>query len=126
MRGTFVYNVSATSGYGGRHIFFPIGTAGYGHRKDYEKDHGTAILRYAGSANRIDYWIEHRPLFRNLYINPGAIYWLEKKPETADNPRESEAIAWDFNYYTFDFNLITAPNIFNSKASDACFVRCVE
>ena len=35
-------------------------------------------------------------------------------------------IAWDFNYFTFDFNLLPMVNVFNGTQSDATHIRCVE
>ena len=71
--------------------------------------------------------MKDRPIFYDLYMRPGAIYWLNKR---VDNGRQKETIAWDFNYFSFDFNLITASNVFtkvkNANTSDACFIRCVE
>lgn len=129
MRGVFVYNKSETSKeYGGRNVFFPLGVSGYGHRKDGKNENGkVAVLRYASGRRAPFPTPDNNPFFYDLYMRPGAIYWLKQKE---NNGRERDAIAWDFNYFTFDFNLITSTNIFtsNEKAntSDACFIRCVE
>ena len=132
MRGTFVYNKAEKSEYSGRNLFFPIGTAGYGHRKHedafvdgYSKGSSTAVLKYAGTGIYIQDL--YRPIFYDLFKRPGAIYWLQKMdPNSA---REKEAIGWDFNYFSFDFNLISKSNVSKDgkkDTSDACFIRCVE
>lgn len=128
MRGCFVYNSSEDPVYGGRNLFFPIGTSGYGHRKHYEAK-GTAVLRYsAGQTGPMTNYIAIRPLFYDLYKRPGAIYWLK----SVAGGGSDKNIAWDFNYFTFDFaalpqsNVFTTPNTDTPAQSDACFVRCVE
>ncbi|MBQ7823581.1 MAG: DUF4906 domain-containing protein, partial [Bacteroidaceae bacterium] len=132
MRGVFVYNKSETAPYGGRNLFFPIGASGYGRRRDSEAK-GTAVLRYGGRTAPISESaadkLKDRPIFYDLYMRPGAIYWLNKR---VDNSREKDAIAWDFNYFSFDFNMISVSNVFTKAVtggypySDACFIRCVE
>lgn len=135
MRGMFVYNKK-----NGRNLFFPIGASGYGHRKHRDGlNNGTAsaVLRY--SQGRHDQLKdENMPLFYDLYMRPGAIYWLKnegvvrRKEEAASNAIRY-VIGWDFNYFTFDFNYIEVGNILKDvsgstkeNSSDACFVRCVE
>lgn len=126
MRGCFVYNKSETSAYGGRNLFFPLGTSGYGHRKQSES-WKTAVLRYASGRTAplttADY-VADRPLFYDLYLRPGAIYWL--KEEKTSGGREAKIIGWDINYFTFDFNYVGTGNVLKDTGSDACFVRCVE
>ena len=48
---------------------------------------------------------------------------------------ESDIMAWDINYFSFDFNLISKSNVYatltgenkiETPKSDACFIRCVE
>lgn len=135
MRGMFVYNKK-----NGRNLFFPIGASGYGHRKHAEDWGGwnaTAVLRYS-QGRRSQLVNENMPLFYDLYMRPGAIYWLKnegvvrRKEEAASNAIRY-AIGWDFNYFTFDFNYIEVGNILKDvsgstkeNSSDACFVRCVE
>lgn len=131
MRGIFIYNMMD-----GRNLFLPIGATGYGHRK-YKETHPagevapfnwdwTAVLRY--SQGRYKAIADDRPLFYDLYMRPGAIYWL-KKSEAVDRnlgAKNPIAIGWDINYFTFDFNYIDTDNLVKSDGSDACFVRCVE
>ena len=129
MRGIFVYNKNS-----GDNLFFPIGASGYGHRRhdDGAGGKGTAVLRYGGrnrpldkSAPFQDPWLGYRPLFYDLYMRPGAIYWLQRKEVNVRNGDE-DAVGWDINYFTFDFNYISSSNVFSGDNSDACFVRCVE
>lgn len=124
MRGCFVYNKKTC-----RNLFFPIGASGYGHRRT--KENGT--LRY--SCGRIERYPDtknteliNRPLFYDLYMRPGAIYWLDrlKADALSNDGSKGPAIGWDFNYFTFDFNHIIESNIFSNGKSDACFIRCVE
>lgn len=118
MRGCFVYNSTT-----GRSVFFPIGASGYGHRKNQEAN-GTAVLRYAVRTEQYPKpGLKDRPLFYDLYMRPGAIYWLEKQAKATDN---NDVIGWDFNFFTFDFNKIDTGNVFKVGASNACFIRCVE
>ncbi|WP_294593566.1 hypothetical protein [uncultured Bacteroides sp.] len=108
MRGCFVYNKET-----GKNLFFPIGASGYGHRKDSE----AGILRY--SAGRTGYYpspgVNDRPLFYDLFRRPGAAYWYKQQ--------EGTELAWDINYFTFDFNNLSISS--SGKGADACFVRCV-
>ncbi len=128
MRGIFVYHKET-----GDNLFFPIGASGYGHRKRSDAS-GTAILRYSsgrdkpldtGAPNGAPDFLNYRPLFYDLYMRPGAIYWLQKNKQNVRGTSES-AIGWDINYFTFDFNYITQGTLFTGNSSDACFVRCVE
>lgn len=143
MRGCFIYNKND-----GRNLFFPIGASGYGHRKQGRGDiktggigdiHGETdkemVLRYA--AGRGDRYTPEssrndRPLFYDLYMRPGAVYWLQKEVLNA-RPGDSNfnnVVGWDINYFTFDFNALPKSNVFGTingqPASDACFIRCVE
>lgn len=143
MRGTFVYNKSEDE-YGGRNLFFPIGVTGYGHRKHRDVHEGwqSAVLRY--STGRIEKMADNeaktRPLLYDLYRRLGAIYWLESNKATGGREGAQDIIAWDFNYFTLDFNYMPAANVFKRELgdpwepgaktienrSDACFIRCVE
>ncbi len=143
MRGCFVYNQTD-----GRNIFFPIGATGYGHRKsNYDENFDAGyggVLRYAGrSAVMTSYnnnLIEYRPLFYDIYLAQGAIYFLETAEENTQLAQDSAprtTTAWDVNYHTFEFYSYgidaTARgggygNQKNTNAiygSDAAFVRCV-
>lgn len=149
MRGCFIYNKT-----NGRNLFFPIGASGYGHRKQGYGDmrnwqgvvtgqgyiHGetknAVVLRYsAGRSDKFNMTAgDEKPLFYDLYMRPGAIYWLQRVyPPGRDG--ESDIMAWDINYFSFDFNLISKSNVYatltgenkiETPKSDACFIRCVE
>lgn len=132
IRGCFVYNKTNS-----RNLFFPIGASGYGHRKRANSQTGaesqgrSGILRYA--AGRVDRYpdpaLGDRPLFYDLYMRSGAIYWLSDYSDATDaNGNTDKTIGWDINYFTFDFNFIHKANLYNNSTdgSDACFIRCVE
>ena len=139
MRGCFAYIDDPNSKYYGINLFFPIGSSGYGHRKNAGK-HGkwgdaetyAGQLRYA--AGRTNKMLNtgnelNSPLFYDLYMRTGALYWAKMA--------EDSYIGMDINYYTFDFNAIDTPSTFGSASgggnehlgagnSDACFIRCVD
>lgn len=138
MRGCFVYNKKT-----GKNLFFPIGASGYGHRKDTEGNGFNAVLRYASTrheyfpsgwlSNNYPHGVGDAPLFYDLFMRPGAVYWLDKRVDGVNvktntelyiDGAEANAVGWDFNYFTFDFFPISSNSVKNGK--DACFVRCVE
>ena len=96
----------------------------------------TVVLRYsAGRSDKFNMTAgDEKPLFYDLYMRPGAIYWLQRVyPPGRDG--ESDIMAWDINYFSFDFNLISKSNVYatltgenkiETPKSDACFIRCVE
>jgi hypothetical protein len=114
MRGCFVYNRN-----NGNHIFFPVGASGYGHRRTKEN----GCLRYSCGQTGIFSNLALAPLFYDLYMRPGAVYWTEDVTGTG---AWGTTVGWDINYFTFDFNRIYQANVFDSDESDACFIRCVE
>ena len=138
MRGCFVYNKET-----GKNLFFPIGASGYGHRKDEEKNGWNAVLRYASGrheyfpsgrlSDNYPHGVGDAPLFYDLFMRPGAVYWLDKRVDGVNVKADTElyiegaetnAVGWDFNYFTFDFFPISSSSVQNGK--NACFVRCVE
>lgn len=133
MRGCFVYNEQT-----GKNLFFPIGASGYGHRKDSRgelaENQYKGILRYASSRNTYfkptdvsDAYpngVNDCPLFYDIYMRPGAIYWYDKTGENKVNGTTENSVGWDFNYFTFDFYPMGSWG--TSGGKDACFVRCVE
>lgn len=140
MRGCFVYNRNT-----GKNLFFPIGASGYGHRKHKVTGAGSdhmGLLRYScnGRWGYFDVQAGHTkytegfkgaPLFYDLFMRPGAIYWLKQNQgindiAVNDDDKKGGVIGWDFNYFTFDFFTISQSNVFSGDNSDACFVRCVE
>lgn len=114
MRGCFVYNRN-----NGNHIFLPVGASGYGHRRTKEN----GCLRYSCGQTGIFSNLALAPLFYDLYMRPGAVYWTEDVTGTG---AWGTTVGWDINYFTFDFNRIYQANVFDSDKSDACFIRCVE
>ena len=127
MRGCFIYNKKTC-----KSIFLPIGASGYGRRKRNFNENGrVGVLRY--SSGRFQQYPEPglalRPLFYDLYMRPGANYWLDRaRPGTLTSYGEVEAHGWDINYYTFDFNHLSTSDMYKEEdeTSDACFIRCVE
>ena len=71
MCGVFVYywDKKNTSSYNARNIFFPLGRAGYGHRKGVNEPKGVGTLRYA-CANRDGLFsaLSTAPLFYDLIL----------------------------------------------------------
>lgn len=137
MRGLFVYywdkKLTGGSSYNARNIFFPIGRAGYGHRKNGKDDKLLGgILRYSCSREGPDVntFTLIAPVFASIYRRPGAIYW------SGDTQGPNQFLGWDrkptagtaygldINYFSFDVNSITNSNI--NEGKDACFVRTVE
>ena len=137
MRGCFVFNPkgSLNSGGEGANLFFPVGVAGYGRRKNRAQEGGKlGVLRYAtrgGLYTSSD--VHYRPMFYTISTNFGAIYWLNRKEM---NDKNEPVTAWDINVSTYDFNQF-GNNAFlisdwnsgketDENISDACFVRLVE
>lgn len=133
---------SQTTGYGmqcvivynrtdARHVMFPIGSSGYGHRH-----YSNGALRYAGrNALMASGLAESRPVFWNIMYSKGAIYWLAhpdfKMQLTNGSGTTTYATAWDMNYTSFDFYSYgtdaTSTNTNNTSEyrSDAAFIRLV-
>lgn len=122
MRGCFVYNYDT-----GKNLFFPIGSSGYGHRKNKTKNEKVGVLRYS-SNDRWGYFnavsdsyklgVFGAPLFFDIFRSPGAIYWFQTN--------HADEVGWDINYATFDFKSISTSNVYKDDGgSDACFIRCI-
>lgn len=128
MRGCFVYNKVT-----GKNLFFPLGASGYGHRKQSYTGWGDietldGVLRYACGRTKQDSDPIYKPLLYDLYKRHGAIYWFQEMVY-ADPALYWGDIGWDINYFTFDFNPISALDVIRGYGgeggSDACFIRCV-
>lgn len=134
MRGCFVYNKK-----NGKNLFFPIGASGYGHRKNHDREgfgsstpedgKGVGVLRYAAYRNTFlaETTANNSPLLYDIYMRPGAVYWLNKYNINQNHDMGvdfSNVIAWDFNYFTFDFYPFGVSAAQSGK--DACFIRCVK
>ncbi len=125
MRCVIVYNKMDA-----RHVMFPIGGSGYGHRDD------TGRLRYAGRSEMMkEDLAESRAPFWNIMYTRGAIYWLAMPLwNTSGYNTESDpsyANAWDMNYKTMDFshygyNAYRRSQTNTPTLSDAGFIRMVE
>lgn len=128
MRGCFVYNKV-----NGNNLFFPIGASGHGRRASdhvwYGSSTPTGTLQYAWRNKKYsmyDYnngWstLMYRPMFENIYMRPGAIYWCEKLTDEGNNGQ----CYLDINYFTLDFSLGGKEPLQGTNGS-ACFIRCVE
>lgn len=123
MRGCFVYNKV-----NGNNLFFPIGASGYGRRRTEKSWYSSGIslpgaLQYAWRSKRYstysDAWstLAYRPMFENVYMRPGAVYWCEKLT--------NDQCYLDVNYFTLDFSLGGNEPLQGENGS-ACFIRCVE
>ncbi len=115
MRGCFAYDPDT-----GKNVFFPVGVAGYGRRKDgVNEGWKKAVLRYAQQGTYFDPPIvQYRPHFYDICNNYGAVYWLKQKNGTH--------ASWDINVSTYDFNTFGSNTFQGSTGSDACFIRLVE
>lgn len=143
MQGLFVWDRYN----GRRHLFFPIGATGYGHRKGSDlymvKWGGDGnvkrdVLKYAQrSLEMPTATAQAIPMLYDLWMRKGAIYWYEENEFYTIN---KECFAHDINYYTYDLNTYGAnPVTMEGKATDpythvacrsaqwadACYVRCV-
>ena len=143
MQGLFVWDRT-----NGRHLFFPIGTTGHGHRKGSDL-YLTAwggdgkvkrdVLKYAQrSLEMPSATAQKLPMLYDLWMRKGAIYWYE---ENEFYTTGEEKFAHDINYYTYDLNTYGANPVTmvakgasdpykgvacrSAQWSDACFVRCV-
>lgn len=143
MQGLFVWDRV-----NGRHLFFPIGATGYGHRKGsdlYKKDWGgdgnvkRDVLKYAQrSLEMPTATAQTIPMLYDLWMRKGAIYWYEENEFYTIN---KECFAHDINYYTYDLNTYGANPVTmadkgatdphtnvacrSAQWADACYVRCV-
>lgn len=151
MRGIFIYNLDPESEFYGNNIFLPIGNSGYGHRRTegraqggdpddatgkYDDMNSTARFRqYAGMLKysaRNDYYgnnVDKRPLFYDLWLRPGAIYWLGSQSYTNLGLGDGyqNYLGWDINYFTFDFyGFMTNDLFYTDTHCSACFVRLVD
>ena len=143
MQGLFVWDKGNA-----RHLFFPIGATGHGHRKasdiyqtkagyEYDGHIDRDVLKYA---QRPTYMKDNKassvPMLYDLWMRKGAIYWYEENEFYTTN---KELFAHDINYYTYDLNtyganpvtMVTPTITYNGATcrkvnwSDACYVRCV-
>lgn len=140
MRGLFAYywdgdidGNSKHSEFNAHNIFFPIGRAGFGHRKNKKEgangdQNGYGILRYSCQRGASNYGLFAyvAPLFVSIYRSNGAIYYCREISGTEWQEWDGSAYnalcyGLDINYFSFDVNLISYSNVDNG--GDACFVR---
>ncbi len=129
VRGVFVYNET-----NGAQIFFPLGAAGYGRRRDAmagQLHYANRTTFMAANSTDVPYY---RPLLWDLFRRPGANYWcyqMLSKQIIEDDSSTKTPLAWDFNYITFDVYPLNSGNIGVSDSStpttptDALYIRCV-
>ncbi len=142
MRGCFVYNEKT-----GAQIFLPIGAAGYGRRRGFNRywigHDGYPGPFYAGMltyGSRNEFMPasagQNMPLLFDLFRRPGAIYWTNQTMQEVAIPTDEKteaSVGWDFNYITFDFYPIAMYNVIEitsdanqvGRVTDALRVRCV-
>ena len=133
MRGVFVYNSSASvAEFGGNNLFFPIGQAGYGRRRNFGTGWGNIPSGYDGIlhyASRTDWYpsadLKYLPLFYDIFRSHGAIYWMKKASFNDGGSTVSSIL--DINYHTLDFNTKGDQGFHGGGyPTDAGFVRLVE
>lgn len=145
MQGLFVWDRTNA-----RHIFFPIGAKGHGHRKasdlyqtidgyNYDGHIDRDVLKYAQRPTYMKQGkAETVPMLYDLWMRKGAIYWYEENEFYTIN---KECFAHDINYYTYDLNTYGANPVTmaakgatdphtnvacrSAQWADACYVRCV-
>lgn len=140
MCGIFVYYWNKNNPkdpYNCHNVFFPVGRSGYGHRRHWDSN-GNGVLRY--SCGRSAFFPEtaavFQPLFHDLFMRKGAIYWSRQIAPAIDvaGVGWTNGIGLDMNFFTFDVNMISRGNVqkngqwsssTNPEHLDACFVRCV-
>lgn len=126
MRGVFVYyynHNNVKDPYNTKSVFFPIGMAGYGHRRANDgvtgssKDSHDGTLRYTTGRNAPmptgDLWM---PQLYDIYRCNGAIYWADRDVWSVEEVNGSTStvdpyLGLDLNYFTFDVNIITHLNL---------------
>ena len=129
----------------GNHIFFPIGSTGNGHRQvsdnvqrwtDESKEHiPYSVLKYAQRSIEMQPETSVKlPMYYDLWIRKGAIYWYYKKVENArefQGTKDLIGYSHDINFHTMllqtyseNGSKVTDKN--GKVSSDAAYIRCVE
>lgn len=138
MQGMFVWDESKADG---SHIFFPIGSTGYGHRKvndnAYKDYYGPldkySLLKYAQRPMDMpDATAKAVPMYYDIWRSKGGIYWYNvKATNTVDNDGVTgDGYAHDINFYTMLFqtygkNPVNQADGNNNISTDAMYLRCV-
>lgn len=144
MQGMFVWDESDENR-DGNHIFFPIGSTGNGHRQvsdnvqrwtDESKEHiPYSVLKYAQRSIEMQPETSVKlPMYYDLWIRKGAIYWYYKKVENArefQGTTDLIGYSHDINFHTMllqtyseNGSKVTDKN--GKVSSDAAYIRCVE
>lgn len=139
MRGVFVYYYNfdnVKDPYNTKNIFFPIGSAGYGHRRANDNNTGNksgsndGTLRYStgrsGPITGTDLWL---PQLYDIYRRQGAIYWAKMRGsvESVIGTQDTQAVALDLNYYTLDVNILPEGNLHKHSLWTGCTdVECID
>lgn len=129
----FGYTVESRSGKGmrgmlvqdkdGAHnvLFFPIGTKGYGRRRDTCPVEGYAYgalhYTYAGKDGYDETNYESRPLLADLYKHHGAIYWTASKSNTL-------GLSFNYNVCNVERGIYDGSSGLRIK-DDACYTRLI-
>lgn len=120
-RGVIVYNLAD-----GRQIFFPLGVAGIGRRRQFNTIDATynGTLWYSdvngvlgNNGNN-----QYRPIPYNLPASPGAIYWIDKNKEGGHMEANDKypSMGWDFDYFSLNVSPYTQNNY-----NDACLTKLI-
>lgn len=138
MRGVFVYNARNS-----QQVFLPIGATGYGRRKrdgGWNNEGKAGVLRYATRSAVHDgtETLKKTPMFYDLYIRPGAIYWckdklaeLPKLSFTTDDGKVNKyndvrkSCDFDINYFSMGFEGFENGAAADESNTDACYIRTV-
>lgn len=141
MQGMFVWDESRN----GNHIFFPIGSTGNGHRQvsdnvsrwteESKKNIPYSVLKYAQRSIEMEPETAVKlPMYYDLWIRKGAIYWYDNK---VSNAREyggtTDLIGYshDINFHTMLLQTYSenGSNVYDKNgnlSTDAAYIRCVE
>ncbi len=141
MQGMFVWDESRN----GNHIFFPIGSTGNGHRQvkddvqrwteESKKSIPYSVLKYAQRS--IEMQPETAallPMYYDLWIRKGAIYWYDNKVTNAreyGGTKDLVGYSHDINFHTmllqtYSENGSAVSDKNGNVSTDAAYIRCVE
>ena len=141
MQGMFVWDESRN----GNHIFFPIGSTGNGHRQvrddvqrwteESKKSIPYSVLKYAQRSIEMQpETAVNLPMYYDLWIRKGAIYWYDNKVTNAreyGGTKDLVGYSHDINFHTMLLQTYSengsAVSVKNGNVStDAAYIRCVE
>lgn len=137
MEGMFVWDQNQN----GNHVFFPIGSTGYGHRKVNDDANGVyaandrwCLLKYAQRPTEMPSETAVKlPMYYDLWKRKGAVYWYDVVCSSAIDFYGTSTIGYahDINHHTmllqtYGSNATGQTDRNNYASTDACFIRCVE